>query len=147
MHENESLVSLVLSNSEGQLKNLFSSSILEHLQELFYHNHTLAFLDISNNRIMNKGLRHVVKALSNIETVVGLNLQNTGLTNGGAKLFRILVETMRLQEINVSKNKIGSMGATAIIEASLFSDAHKHYLIRLNMGHCNIGQEALALIF
>jgi hypothetical protein len=116
--QNESIQHLILSNSEGQMKNALGWKFLEHLHPLLQKNCFIQYLDLSNNRFCDQGFHLIVKALHKNATMIYLNLENCDFTSKCAPDITKLFSSMKvLADLNFSRNKIKCAGAIAISQA------------------------------
>lgn len=146
LRQNESVLHLVLSNSEGQLKNAIGYKFLENLPLLLQTNIFIQFLDLSNNRLCDHGFKLISRAFRNNATLSNLYLENCEITyRAEGEILGLFSSMKMLQDLNISRNKINCRGAIALASALLSN--HSSNIWKLNIASCGIKTEGTRRIF
>ncbi|CDW87976.1 UNKNOWN [Stylonychia lemnae] len=119
LKKNESLIKLVMTNYDGLIKNSFTNHYVSQTVELFQHNYFVQFLDLSNTKIGNYGFRLLANALKFNETIIQLYLENCEITEKSSQVFVELFQTFRIQDLNLSRNRILNQGSCSLSQPLL----------------------------
>jgi hypothetical protein len=133
----------LLRDNAGTVLDLSSTKLQHlHITELvasFSVANTLKTLILENCRLNDNELEIISQGLYDSDTVplVRFSLKNNSIGNrGAASMYNWLQSNKTLEELDVSKNQIGSMGANTVITA--FRDNARTRIRMLNLAHNEI---------
>ncbi|KAM4632040.1 NLR family CARD domain-containing protein 3 [Discoglossus pictus] len=96
-------------------ENRLSNRGVKALGRALMVNHSLAVLDLHGNSIGPSGARALADSLQNNQVLLSLNLQNNQIKAEGAHfLAQCLLVNRKLRALNIQKNNIGSEGAKSL---------------------------------
>ena len=116
-------------NVENQ-KNKFKLSqekILEYFSEAINYNKSIRSLDISNNKIIDISLNHLVNCFKKSNLLVVLNLSNNALSEkSGPILEEILNYNVNLEILNLSNTNLTDIGIEALTNCLIVNKCIKN---------------------
>eukprot|EP00347_Sterkiella_histriomuscorum_P004200 403361364 len=140
------LSSTDMTQKDGSLKNSIGIQSLEYLKELFKVNQFIQFLDLSNNRFGNQGLKIIASAIINSETLISLSIQRCDIDSKSASVLQELFMKFQVKYLDISKNKILNIGSQALAKSLL--DNKSSQLTQLSIADCGInGMNGFTCIF
>lgn len=125
----------------GCYNNAFRNRIgiegVRFLNSCMYKNKSLSIIDISSNRILNKGFTSLIEAISGLTHIDSINVSNNEITYDcfdelGEKAGEI-VENVQLRKLDISYNKIRDRGIGTLCR--MFKKCRNTLLI-LNLTSC-----------
>jgi len=127
LRSNISLVDLDLSNKIGSpfKHNLLSEKGAEYLVPLLETNRFLSFLNLSGNRIGDKGIQLILAAVSKGNTMVSLDISQNSITGDSADAISFcLTECKPLKRLNLWGNQLGNACIEKISNAFAEKSCH-----------------------
>ena len=135
LDNNQSLIKLNISNNDIHHKGLTQGLNLISLCKLYY-------LNLSNNPIMDEGLKKLTDSLKNFNSLHRLNVSNCGFEFPGFEhLINALQYIKRIEYLNVSGNNIKSENFENL--KPCFSSFG---IKNLNMSKCSLGNESTFIL-
>ena len=130
LNNNQSLNKLIISNNDIQPKGL--SAGLDEITS-----NKLSYLNISNNPILDVGIKKLTDSLKNFNNLTKLNVSNCGFEFPGFEhLMNVLQFLKRIEFLNISGNNIKN-GNFENVKPCFTSFGVKY----LNMANCSLGND------
>jgi regulator of replication initiation timing len=108
---NSSVISFDLSSYNGLNRNKFGQSSSESLSSLIKSSPVLQILELNEVNLTDSGLEKLSESLPNHKSIFRLSLVNNYLTSKSLESFCSVLLSTKLEELNLSQNKVGDIGA------------------------------------